>query len=299
MFISTHERTKLKILCHSGEEKGLMIDVSSSKYSVVVYFEKNDLIFGGYTGNIGMIAKEVESKKWAKCSKETVYYNTIKRDAFNNLYIAVDTNKIKKIFNVKKKPMSIHKSCLFEDIPGEKIQDYDSPDGKSLFVVSIDGLLSYYSQEGQFCTFIDMNLSMKEEVKALAVSPDKSYIAVAYWDKDIYTSKIMFFRLKNDDCIAILGHYDFSEHNLKLNVNSFFLALALNTKVNGYYILTAIQLFNEKKVFSFAFNGDDIVPLETLDLGGDKAVVNCYYFDNEVYCVDNSLRLSKIKYFLN
>ena len=26
VFISTHEKTKLKILCHSGEEKGLVID---------------------------------------------------------------------------------------------------------------------------------------------------------------------------------------------------------------------------------------------------------------------------------
>lgn len=63
VFVSTHEKTKLKLLCHSGEEKGLVIDNSSSKFSVAVYFENHDLIFGGYIGNIGMIANGVETKK--------------------------------------------------------------------------------------------------------------------------------------------------------------------------------------------------------------------------------------------
>lgn len=63
VFVSTHEKTKLKLLCHSGDEKGLVIDNSSSKFSVAVYFENHDLIFGGYIGNIGMIANGVETKK--------------------------------------------------------------------------------------------------------------------------------------------------------------------------------------------------------------------------------------------
>jgi hypothetical protein len=106
--VSTHEKTKLKILCHSGLEKGLVIDNSSSKFSVAAYFESNDLIFGGYIGNIGMIANGVETKKWAKCSKETVYYNTIKKDLFNNLYIAVGVCKICKVIDIQKKPFSSH-----------------------------------------------------------------------------------------------------------------------------------------------------------------------------------------------
>jgi hypothetical protein len=121
VFVSTHEKSKLKILCHTGEEKGLVIDNSSSKFSVAVYFEKNDLIFGGYIGNIGMIANGVETKKWAKCSKETVYYNTIKRDHFNNLYIAVEPCRIMKVQNIEKKSINDHAIVEFKDIPGHLI----------------------------------------------------------------------------------------------------------------------------------------------------------------------------------
>ncbi len=62
--------------------------------------------------------------------------------------------------------------------------------------------------------------------------------------------------------------------------------------------MTAIQLFNEKKVFGFVLNGDDVIPTEPRDLGGEKAVVNSYFYNGEVYCVDNSLRLSNIMFFI-
>ena len=148
VFVSTHEKTKLKLLCHSGEEKGLVIDNSSSKFSVAVYFENHDLIFGGYIGNIGMIANGVETKKWAKCSKETVYYNTIKRDHFNNLYIAIDPSKILKVVNIQKKPLISHHTVEFHDIPGDKIQDYCSTDGLFLFTVSLNGIIAIFNSAG-------------------------------------------------------------------------------------------------------------------------------------------------------
>lgn len=155
----------------------------------------------------------------------------------------------------------------------------------------------------------------------MAITPQNEYIAIAYWDKKNFTSSICFLRISNpalfnnhatptrviaeqvqaEPILVFMEKFNFNNHypKLKKNVNSFFLSLNFDSMVNQYPILTAIQLFNEKKVFGFVINGNDVIPIEPKDLGGDKAVVNCYYHSGEVYCVDNSLRLSKIKYFIH
>ena len=269
-----------------------------------------------------MIANGAETKKWAKCSKETVYYNTIKRDHFNNLYIAVAPRKILKVKNIEKKALSEHETVEFYDIPGTLIQDYCSPDGNFLFVVSIDGIISLFDNKGTLIETIDLELAQEEDVKAMTVSPCCEYIAVAYWEKEDYNSSIYFIRINNPDffnkyktpsrmktpilqqnnesMFRIINNFDFGFHypKLKKNVNSFFLSLSLDSVVNQYPILTAIQLFNEKKVFGFILNGDDVIPTEHGYLEGDKAVVNSYYYNGEVYCVDNELTLSKVKFFI-
>lgn len=155
----------------------------------------------------------------------------------------------------------------------------------------------------------------------MAITPQNEYIAIAFWDKKNLTSSICFIRVSNpgffnnratptrlmvedvntEPLLCLMEKFNFNQNypRLKKNVNSFFLSLSFDTVVNQYPILTAIQLFNEKKVFGFVINGNDVIPIEPKDLGGDKAVVNCYYHSGEVYCVDNSLRLSKIKYFIH
>jgi WD40 repeat protein len=241
-------------LCHSGEEKGMVIDNSSSKFSVAVYFENNDLIFGGYIGNIGMIANGVETKKWAKCSKETVYYNTIKRDHFNNLYIAMAPCKIIKVINIQKMAISAHQVVEFNDIPGEKIQDYWSTDGHFIFIVSINGVVSLFDSKGTLIESLDLELDPEEEVKAMTVSPCSEYLAISCWDKKIHTSSICFLRITDTDFLnkyktptrlktnlevkqplfKIIEKFNMNDHfpRLKKNVNSFFLSLSLDTVVN-------------------------------------------------------------------
>jgi hypothetical protein len=225
------------------------------------------------------------------------------------------------VINVSKKAISDHQIIVFDDIPGSKIHDYCSPDGNFLFVVSIDGKLSLYDNTGNLVDSIDLEFNQDEEVKAMAVSPCCEYIAVAYWNKELLTSSIYFVRITNpkffkkyktpsrlrspvktDDepIFKVIEKFNFNTNfpRLKKNVNSFFLSLSLDTVVNSYPILTAIQLFNEKNVFGFILNGDDVIPTEPRELGGEKAVVNSYFYNGEVYCVDNNLRLNKIKYFI-
>ena len=105
--------------------------------------------------------------------------------------------KIVKVVNIQKKPLQSHQTVEFDTIPGDKIQDYCSTDGLHLFTVSLNGTIAIFNSAGRIIEELDIQLEPDEEVKAMAITPQNEYIAIAYWDKKNLTSSICFLRISN------------------------------------------------------------------------------------------------------